>query len=212
MLKIDQFQIGQYAQPLHKHGHTQYCVPEKVTRYKMDPTKGQYVAVKEYHGRMDCGLMIHKYLGFLKDYQKTLGQVGSIYYTKQMSQHPIKMGHGVGNYTAHHMVTDKQFNPYPNLHQKRPNTWAQGTWAIGSPIPKYQEPYWATTHALEKMHSWIFEYLNWIDADPCYTIEDKIDAHLDLDHAIIKFDVNAQTNSIIDEQKEVDNSLFETVY
>lgn len=211
MLKINKFQLGQYAQTLHKHGHTQYCVPEKITRYRMDPNKGQYVAVKEYHGRIECGQMIHKYLGFLKDYQKTLGHVGSSYYTKEMSQHPIKQGHGVGNYTAKHMVEDFNFNPYSKNWLKRPTSWAPDTWAVGSPIPKYGEPYWATTHALEKMHDWIFEYLNWIDADNFYSIDDKLDAHLDLDNAIIKFDDNAQINSIQDEQKEVDNTLFEIV-
>ena len=59
------------------------------------------------------------------------------------------------------------------------------------------------------MHDWIFEYLNWIDADPSYSIDDKLDAHLDLDNAIVKFDDNAQINSIQDQQKEVDNTLFE---
>ena len=211
MLKINKYQLGQFAQTLHKHGHTQYCVPEKVTRYRMDPTKGEYIAVKEYHGRADCGHMIHKYLGNLKDYQKTLGQASSQYYNKQMSQHPIKMGHGVGNYTAEHMVNDRYFNPSTNYWKKRPNSWAQGTWATGSPIPKYDEPYWVTVHALEKMHDWIIEYLNWIDGDNFYTIDDKLDAHLDLDHALIKFDDDAQINSIHEEQKQVDNSLFEIV-
>ena len=61
------------------------------------------------------------------------------------------------------------------------------------------------------MHDWIIEYLNWIDGDNFYTIDDKLDAHLDLDHALIKFDDDAQINSIHEEQKEVDNSLFEIV-
>ena len=211
MLKINKFQLGQYAQTLHNHGHTQYCVPEKITRYRMDPTQGQYVAVKEYHGRMDCGLMLHKAMGILKDYQKTLHQAKSSYYHKEMMQHPIKQGHGVGNYTAQHMVEDEYFNPYSRYWTKRPTSWAQGTWAVGSPTPKFQEPYWVTVHALEKMHDWIFEYLNWIDADNFYSIDDKLDAHLDLDNAIVKFDDDAQTNSIEQEQKEVDTQLFEIV-
>ena len=199
MIHIEEYQLGEYRKALHKQqGPTQYCVPEKLTINTLDPYTGKYKVKKTVHGIPHCGNYIHKAINHLKNYQTSLNIAKSVYYTKELSQHPIKRGHGVGNYTAKHMMNDVGFYP------QSPYIWTvrkqdPDKWAVGSPIPKYQEPYWATTHALEKMHSWIKEYCHWIYNDPSYDDKLKMQIRLDLDKALIE--LGTQTNTITHQSK-----------
>jgi hypothetical protein len=196
MIQIQQYQLGEYREALHKHGATQYCVPEKLTINTLDPYTGKYKVKKTITGRQDCGYVIHKALMLLKDYQTQLKISKSVYYTQELSQHPIKRGHGVGNYTAQHMMDDVGFYPpnYWTVRKQNPDKWAQG-----SPIPKYMEPYWATEHALEKTHSWIKEYCHWIYNDPSYDDKLKLQIREHLDKALIE--LGTQTNTITHQPK-----------
>ena len=196
MIQIQEYQLGEYREALHKHGATQYCVPEKLTINTLDPYTGKYKVKKTVNGRQDCGYVIHKAISHLKDYQTQLKIGKSVYYTQELSQHPIKRGHGVGNYTAQHMMDDVGFYPpnYWTVRKQNPDKWA-----VGSPIPKYMEPYWATAHALEKMHSWIKEYRHWIFNDPSYDAKLKMQISEHLDKALIN--LGTQTNTITHQPK-----------
>ena len=195
MLKINKYQLAEYRDALHQHGPSQYCIPEKITKYRLNQTTGQYVAQKQYHGRLECGNQLHHALYNIKNWQSMLGVKKDPHYTKQMSSHRIKQGHGpAGNYTAEHMVNDPGF--YPKVGQ----TWRKrfhslNTWADGSPVPKYQEPYWCTLHAIEKSTDWIREYFDWLNE------EESLKTLLlpiveQLDPSIIEFDDDAQKNVI----------------
>jgi hypothetical protein len=201
MLKIENYQLGEYREALHPQGPTQYCMPEKITVHRLndlnrlDTITGKYTVEKTIYGRHDCGFVIHKALNVLKDWQTRLKidhqKYGCEYWTRELENHPIKSGHGVGNYTAKHMMEDKGFYPqsYWTTRKQDPDMWA-----VGSPLPKYMEPYWVTIHALEKMNSWIREYCHWIYNNSDYDMKTKTHIREHLDRALIE--IGTQTNTI----------------
>lgn len=203
MLEIQKYQLGEYRKALHpQQGPTQYCMPEKITINRLDPITGKYTVKKTVTGRHDCGYELHKALNVLKDWQTRLKidhqKYGCEYWTRELENHPIKSGHGVGNYTAKHMMEDKGFYP------QSPYYWTQrkqdpNIWAVGSPLPNYMEPYWVTVHALEKMNSWIRQYCHWIYNDVAYDIKTKTYIREHLDRALIN--IGTQTNTIIRQPK-----------
>ena len=113
-------------------------------------------------GRVACGKLIHDARLKFKNYLLSLKSNGDMLYELEMSQHRNKEGFydpKYKNYNAKRMVEDDRFIPkYGSVWYK--SRWGTDTWSKTSPTPKKDEPYWHTTHSIQKSNDWIFEHLD----------------------------------------------------
>jgi|LULO01.1.fsa_nt_gb hypothetical protein len=160
MLIIDEYQIGQYRKPLYNHGATIYIVPEKIIEKRWDAKTNTHHTIRTITGRKECGQKLHEARNTLKKYQEILRDTQDDEYIRPMKNRRVKEGFDnpiYDRYTAKKMIEDKKFNPTGNVWRKR--FWPNETWAEGSPEPMMNEPYWDTTHAVQKGSEWIDEHL-----------------------------------------------------
>jgi len=143
-------------------GPTTYLVPESITHHRYNPQTNQYDQAITTVGRMSCGGLLSDIRKQFKDYLVSLGNCDTDLYELELSKHKNLPGFydpRYTNYNAKRMVEDDKF--IPDAGQKwRKRSWPVNTWADGSPEPKFNEPYWHTTHSIEKCNTWIWEHLN----------------------------------------------------
>jgi len=133
-------------------------VPEEITEHTINTTTGKYNQTAMYQGRYNSGKAIHKARQRLKNYHQSLKNNQDPLYTKQMAKHHNKDGFWEkGNYNAKRMLEDTKFNPANQIWRKK--YWPKGTW-VDNLNPMMNEPYWHTTHSINKSNNWIFEHIN----------------------------------------------------
>lgn len=162
MYIVEKYQTAQYKESLHQMGPTKYLVPEKITHYQYDEVANTYNQGMTTVGRMSCGGLIHDIRKKFKDYLISLSNNDTELYEAEMTQHKNLPGFydpKYSNYNAKRMVEDDKF--IPKMGQKwRKRFWAKDTWAPKSPVPSMNEPYWHTTHSIEKSNNWVLEHLD----------------------------------------------------
>ena len=160
MFIVDRYSIGKFKKPLYKMGPTTYLVPESITHHRYDPTTNRYQQGITTVGRIPCGELVGEIRNRFKHYLHTLSNCDTELYELEMTQHKNLPGFydpRYTNYNAKRMLEDDKF--IPDASQRwRKRSWSTNTWATGSAVPQFNEPYWHTTHSIQKSNNWILEH------------------------------------------------------
>lgn len=163
MLIVDTYTTTTYNQPLHeRQGPTEYLVPEQISRHSFNDTKMDWEHIDTAVGRTPCGKLIHQVRKKFKNYLKSLDANKDPLYEKEMSKHRNKEGFfnpKYENYNAKRMVEDEKFIP-PFMNVWHSGRWPRDTFTAGCKTPQWHEPYWHTTHSIQKSNDWILEHLD----------------------------------------------------
>lgn len=161
MLICDRYTTTTYQQPKHEYGSTVYLVPEQISRHTFNDKKNDYEIINTVNGRTPCGKLIHEVRNKFKNYLKSLGANKDPLYEREIN-HRNKEGFydpKYENYNAKRMVEDDRFIP-PYLDTWNVGRWKSDVWTDGCQHPRWREPYWHTTHSIQKSNDWIMAHLD----------------------------------------------------
>lgn len=176
MFIVEKYKTARYRKPLYKMGPTTYLVPESITHHKFNPTTNRYEQGITSVGRIKCGELLGTVRDNFKQYLNKLKNCDPDLYEMELTKHKNLPGFydpQYKNYNAKRMLEDDKF--IPALGQRwRKRSWLSSTWALGSEVPQFNEPYWHTTHSIEKCNTWLLEHMEHLaDKIPQGIISDK---------------------------------------